>query len=69
MLTVMQTTLKHNPWILDKRFYATDVLLGISCNFMHQFKMIADEPVLFAYADRCAARPAFQRAFALEPQA
>jgi hypothetical protein len=25
-----------------------------------------DEPVLVAYADRCAARPAFQRAYALE---
>jgi hypothetical protein len=29
--------------------------------------MAEDEPVLFAYADRCAARPAFQRAQALEP--
>jgi glutathione S-transferase len=43
------------------------VLLGMSCAFLRQFKMIADEPVLFAYAERCAARPAFQRAYALEP--
>jgi hypothetical protein len=28
--------------------------------------MLTDEPVLFAYADRCAARPAFKRAYALE---
>jgi glutathione S-transferase len=69
MLTVMRTALERGPWILGERFCAADVLLGMSCNFMRQFKMIADEPVLFAYADRCAARPAFQRAFALEPQA
>jgi hypothetical protein len=29
--------------------------------------MIEDEPVIFAYADRCVARPAFKRAQALEP--
>ncbi len=66
MLSVLRSALARGPWILGERFYAADVLLGSSCYFMRQFKMIADEPVLFAYADRCAARPAFQRAYALE---
>jgi len=69
MLQVMRTALERGPWILGERFSAADVLLGMSCNFLRQFKMIENEPVLFAYADRCAARPAFQRAYALEPQA
>ncbi|HJY37397.1 MAG TPA: hypothetical protein VJ299_08035, partial [Steroidobacteraceae bacterium] len=69
MLTTLRAGLSRGPWILGERFCAADVLLGMSCAFLRQFKMLADEPVLFAYADRCAARPAFQRAYALEPQA
>jgi glutathione S-transferase len=69
MLSTLRTAVARGPWILGERFSAADVLLGMSCSFMRQFKMIADEPELFAYADRCAARPAFQRAYALEAQA
>jgi len=69
MLSTLRGALERGPWILGERFCAADVLLGMSCNFLRQFKMIENEPVLFAYADRCAARPAFQRAYALEPQA
>jgi glutathione S-transferase len=66
MLETLRNGLARGPWILGERFSAADVLLGMSCYFMRQFKMIENEPVLFAYADRCAARPAFQRAYALE---
>jgi hypothetical protein len=38
----------------------------MSCHFMRQFGLLQDEPLLFAYADRCAARPALQRALQLE---
>ena len=69
MLATLRTAVERGPWILGERFSAADVLLGMSCNFLRQFKMIENESVLFAYADRCAARPAFQRAYALEPQA
>ena len=69
---LMQTTLRkglgQGPWILGERFSAADVLLGSTCYFMRAFKMLTDDPVLFAYADRCMARPAFQRAAALETQ-
>lgn len=66
MLDTLRAGLEHGPWILGERFSAADVLLGMSCNFLRMFKMLTDEPVLVAYADRCAARPAFQRAQALE---
>jgi glutathione S-transferase len=68
MLQTLRTGIERGPWILGERFCAADVLLGMSCYFMRAFKMITDEPILFAYADRCAARPAFQRALALESQ-
>jgi hypothetical protein len=38
----------------------------MSAHFLRAFKMLAADPVIFAYADRCAARPAFQRAAAAE---
>ncbi len=41
-------------------------MLGSGCHFLRLFKMVADEPALFAYADRCATRPAFQRAHGFE---
>jgi glutathione S-transferase len=66
MLTMLRAGLERGPWILGEQFSAADVLLGMSCHFLRLFKMIDAEPLLFAYADRCAARPAFQRAMALE---
>jgi len=67
MLGTLRNGLERGPWILGDRFSAADVLLGSSCHFMRLFKMVEDEPVLFAYADRCTSRPAFKRAQALEP--
>jgi glutathione S-transferase len=66
-LGTLRNGLERGPWILGDRFSAADILLGSTCHFLRLFKMAEDEPVLFAYADRCAARPAFQRAQALEP--
>ena len=45
---------------------APDVLLGSGIHFMDVFKILPDRPELRAYAERCRARPAFQRAAALE---
>jgi glutathione S-transferase len=66
MLEMLRSRLAPGPWILGATFSAADVMLGSACHFLRLFKMVADEPVLFAYADRCAARPAFQRAGAFE---
>ncbi len=66
MLTVFHNGLEHGQWILGARFSAADILLGSSCHFLRLFKMLSDDPILFSYADRCATRPAFQRAIAFE---
>jgi glutathione S-transferase len=66
MLTTLRNGVASGPWILGEHFSAADVLLGMSCRFLRQFKMIGDEPILDAYAERCSARPALQRALAIE---
>ena len=52
-------------WILGDLFTAADVMLGSSVIFMRMFEMLPASDVLSAYADRCLARPAYQRALDL----
>jgi glutathione S-transferase len=66
MLVVLRAGLASGPWILGDSFSAADVLLGTACYFLRQFKILENDPVVFAYVDRCLARPAFQRALARE---
>jgi glutathione S-transferase len=66
MLEVLRAGLGAGPWILGARFCAADVLLGTACHFLRQFKLVDADPVLFGYVDRCLARPAMQRAMALD---
>lgn len=66
MLDTLRKGLERGPWILGEQFSAADVLLGMSCHFLRLFKMLDTDPALFTYADRCAARPAFQRAQSFE---
>lgn len=68
MLSVFRHGVGEGPWILGERFSAADVLLGMSAFYLRAFQMLSDDPVLFGYADRCAERPAFQRAMALDAQ-
>lgn len=69
MLDTLRKGVSAGPWILGKQFSAADVLLGMSCIFLRRFKMIGEEPILDAYAARCAERPALQRATAIEAAA
>jgi glutathione S-transferase len=66
MIATLSGGLAPGPWILGQRFTAPDVLLGSSVHFMELFKILPDHQELRAYAERCRARPAFQRAAALE---
>jgi glutathione S-transferase len=66
MLETLRSRLATGPWVLGAQFSAADVMLGSACHFLRLFKMVSDDPILFAYADRCAARPAFQRAQGFE---
>jgi len=66
MLLVLRKGVEKGPWVLGQRFTAADVLLGMSCIYMRQFKLLGVEPILDAYAARCMERPALQRAMAIE---
>ena len=60
---VLDNALEKGPWILGDTFSAADIVIGSGLNFaVRMFKMVPPRPSFDAYIDRCAARPAFQRA-------
>ena len=69
MIATLATGLGDGPWILGDQFTAADVMLGSSVHFMRQFGLLDESPVLESYGERCMARPACQRALALESEA
>jgi glutathione S-transferase len=66
MIDTLVAGLKPGPWLLGARFSAADVLVGSSVHFMKMFKVLPENAALGAYVERCAARPAFQRAAAFD---
>ncbi len=60
---VLDKALEKGPWLLGDDFRACDVVIASGLNFaIRQFKMVPARPSFDRYLDRCAARPAFQRA-------
>lgn len=60
---VLDQALQQGPWLLGDTFTAADVVIGSGLNFaVRQFKMVPSRPTFDRFLDRCAARPAFQRA-------
>ena len=69
---VLDDALKNapGPWLLGENFSAADVMIGSGLNFFTRgFKVVPPRPSFDAYIDRCMARPAFQRAMAIQPSA
>jgi len=66
VMRTFEQGLEPGPWLLGDRFTAADVMMGSSAVFLRLFKMLPESPVLEAYADRCLARPAYQRAMSAE---
>jgi len=62
MIETFDEALEGRDWILGDQFTAADVMLGSSAVFMRMFEMLPDTRNIGAYADRCMARPAHQRA-------
>ncbi len=62
MIDTWDAALRDREWILGEQFTAADVMLGSSAIFLRMFGMLPETDHLDAYADRCAARPANQRA-------
>ena len=64
MIEIWDSGLDGKEWIVCDRFTAADVMLGSSAIFLRMFGMLPETRNLDAYADRCLARPAYERAFA-----
>jgi glutathione S-transferase len=70
MLTTFRNAVESGgPFLFGERFTAADVLMGLSAHYMRSFGMLTEDPILFAYADRCIERPAYKRAAELEAKA
>lgn len=69
MIETLEQGIGGRNWILGDAFTAADVMLGSSVVFMRMFDMLPASDALSAYADRCLARPAYQRALELNEPA
>ena len=62
MIETWDSALEGKHWVLGDQFTAADVMLGSSAIFLRMFNMLPESKNLDAYADRCLAQPANQRA-------
>ena len=62
MFGTLEDQLARGPWLLGERCTAADVLWGTALGWTTAFKVVPDTPVVRAYIDRVAARPALVRA-------
>jgi glutathione S-transferase len=65
MIETLERGIDRKKWILGDAFTAADVMVGSSVVFMRMFDMLPASDALSSYADRCLARPAYQRALEL----
>jgi glutathione S-transferase len=68
MIQALESGLKDGPWLSGEHFSAGDVMVEPSAVFMRQADMLPGSGPIEGYADRYLARPAYQRALALEEQ-
>lgn len=66
MLEVLEGGLTNGPWLLGDKFTAADVLVADAVGFMAEIGMSTPSPALADYHARATARPAWQRAHAIE---
>ncbi len=65
MLAATRAAIGEGPWLLGDRFTMADVCFGSTLRFLVQFKMLPPEPLFLDYIERLNARPAAQRAAAI----
>ena len=64
---LLEAAVATGPWLLSEKFSAADVIIGSDLYFgIDIFGLVPSRPALRAYVDRCLARPALQRAKAIE---
>jgi glutathione S-transferase len=66
VMTTLDAGLSPGPWLLGEQFSAADVVLGTALRWGILFGIIPPTPSRTAYVERCEARPAFQRALAID---
>lgn len=67
--SVLEEAVQPGPWLQGDTFTAADVLIGSDLHFVvNQFKMLEGRSAIDAYIARCAARPAYQKALALDQE-
>jgi glutathione S-transferase len=66
VLAYLRDTLARGPYLLGDAFSAADVLFGSTFALFKGSPLIPEDAVFDAYIERCAARPAYQRAAAKE---
>jgi glutathione S-transferase len=67
VINVLSEVLTAHPYMLGDTFSAVDVLIATDLYFVIEaFKMMEMRPEFAAYLERCRARPALQRALAIE---
>lgn len=61
MLGALETQLAKGPYLLGERMTAADVLWGVAFTWTMMFGIVPRKDVFVRYAERIAARPAYQR--------
>ena len=65
LLATLDAGIADGPWLLGEQFTMADVVLGGTLQYMLRFKLMDPAPRFLAYSERLAARPAAQRAAAV----
>lgn len=60
MLGALETQLEKGPYLFGNQITAADILWGIAFNWTMMFGIVPKRDVFVRYAERIAARPAFQ---------
>ncbi|MEP7184678.1 MAG: glutathione S-transferase family protein [Rhodanobacter sp.] len=68
MLGTLTDQLERGPYLLGETFSAVDVLYGTALDWMTQFKLVPELPVISSYIERVTSRPAMQRAAAADAE-
>ncbi len=68
MLKTLVDQLERGPYLLGDTFSAVDVLWSTALNWMTQFKLVPELPVIRRYIDRVTSRPAMRRAAAADAE-
>ncbi|MBC9177456.1 glutathione S-transferase family protein [Pseudoroseomonas ludipueritiae] len=66
VMSTLDAGLAQGPWLLGQQFSAADVVLGSALRWGLMFDLIPSTPLRADYVRRCEARPALQRALAID---